>query len=550
MRRATAAVLVLAVVVVAACSGGSQDGIELDSIPATTTTTASSATGATSATGGTGSSTTARSGPTSMPSAADVTVTIDAGTPGATISPGILGVSSNLTATELQQAGLTINSWGGNPSTRYNYDIGHAWNQAADYEFRNTNYGDPGPDAARNYVQSNAAAGVETRMAIPTLGWIAKSDDANDCSFPKDGGCQPASEVGSCDDPKVEADPSRANVESTPDKVAAWLQRMAAAGAAPQYVAMDNEPELWGHTHYDVHPTCPTYEEILDKYQRYAAVVRNAMPDAALLGPVACCWYDYWNIAPGPQDGGDRDFLSWFLDGLKRSDDASGQRSIDYLDVHYYPQSDVFNDKDDAETNARRLRSTKSLWDPNYTDESWIATRIRFIPRLRETIAEHYPGLKLFISEWNFGNDANINGALAIADVLGIYGREGVEAAAYWRNPPVGSPGWFAFTMHGNYDGKGSRFGGTAVPATTGNEDVGAYAAIDQGVMRVMLVNRSPEEAISVGLDITGFAASDDAARYVYSPAHLDRIVADTVAVDEPLTLPASSITVLELAAR
>ena len=33
---------------------------------------------------------------------------------------------------------------------------------------------------------------------------------------------------------------------------------------------MDNEPELWGYTHYDVHPECPTYEEILDKYLTYA----------------------------------------------------------------------------------------------------------------------------------------------------------------------------------------------------------------------------------------------------------------------------------------
>jgi hypothetical protein len=273
------------------------------------------------------------------------------------------------------------------------------------------------------------------------------------------------------------------------------------------------------------------------------------MPDAALTGPALCCWFDYWNIAPGPTDGGDDDFLSWFLDGVKAADDASGRRSIDYLDVHYYPQSDVFNEKDDAETNARRLRSTRSLWDPDYTDESWIDTEIAFIPRMRETIAAHYPGLKLFISEWNFGNDTKINGALAIADVLGIYGREGVEAAAYWRNPPVGSPGWFAFTMHGNYDGKGGRFGGVALPATVGDhDDVGAYAALDQGTLRVMLVNRSPDEAIDVGLDLKGFTATADAARYVYSPAALDRIVADTAAVDAPLTLPASSITVLELA--
>ncbi len=240
--------------------------------------------------------------------------------------------------------------------------------------------------------------------------------------------------------------------------------------------------------------------------------------------------------------------MAWFLDRLKAADDAAGQRSIDYLDVHFYPQSDVFNDKDDPETNARRLRSTRALWDPGYTDESWINTEIRFIPRMRETIAAHYPGLKLFISEWNFGNDAKINGALAIADTLGIYGRTGVEAAAYWRNPPIGSPGWFAFAMHGNYDGKGGRFGGVAVPATADDdEQVGAYAALDQGVLRLMLVNRSPDDAINVGLDIAGFTPGADAARYVYSPAHLDRIVADTASVAGPMTLPASSITVLEL---
>jgi hypothetical protein len=549
--RAGAATLVAALVVVAACSGSSREGIELDSVPATAATAVATTGGEDS---GPPTTTGADATSTAVTSvSADATVTVDATRPGATISPGILGVSSNLTAAELQQAGLTINSWGGNPSTRYNYDIGHAWNHAADYEFRNTSYGDPAPDSALAYVQSNAAAGVQTRMAIPTLGWVAKSDDPDDCSFPKDGGCQPASDVGNCDDPKVEADPTTANVESTPEKVGAWLREMAAAGAVPQYMAMDNEPDLWGHTHYDVHPTCPTYEEILDKYQRYATVVREAMPDAELMGPALCCWYDYWNIAPGPQDGGDSDFLSWFLDGLKRADDASGQRSIDYLDVHYYPQSDVFNDMDDAETNARRLRSTRSLWDPDYTDESWIDTEIRFIPRMRETIAEHYPGLKLFISEWNFGNEANINGALAIADALGIYGREGVEAAAYWRNPPVGSPGWFAFTMHGNYDGAGGRFGGVVVPATVGdNEQVGAYAALDQetGVLRLMLVNRSPDAAIGVGLDITGFSATADAARYVYSPANLDGIVADTASVEAPVTLPASSITVLELTPR
>ena len=41
-----------------------------------------------------------------------------------------------------------------------------------------------------------------------------------------------------------------------------------------KFIAMDNEPELWGTTHYDVHPACSTYEEILDKYLTYATAVR------------------------------------------------------------------------------------------------------------------------------------------------------------------------------------------------------------------------------------------------------------------------------------
>ena len=125
-------------------------------------------------------------------------------------------------------------------------------------------------------------------------------------------------EVGDCRDPKVApGDPTLTSVESTPETVRAWLTDLVAAGAVPEFVAMDNEPDLWGDTHYDVHPACPTYEEILTKYLQYATVVHDVMPDAELLGPALCCWYDYWNIAPGPEDGeGEQDFVAWFLDGV------------------------------------------------------------------------------------------------------------------------------------------------------------------------------------------------------------------------------------------
>ena len=196
------------------------------------------------------------------------------------------------------------------------------------------------------------------------------------------------------------------------------------------------------------------------------------------------------------------------------------------------------------------MGSEMCIRDSSYVDESWIKDKIEFIPRMRTAIATHYPGTKLFISEWNFGNDKKINGALAIADVLGIYGREGVDAATYWRNPDVGSPGWFAFTMYGNYDGKGSRFGGTSVPATSSDPVfVGAYAAVDptSGMLRVMIVNRDPGESRTLSLDLGTFKAAGQATRYVYSPSDLTRIVADTAALDAPIELPPSSITLLEV---
>jgi hypothetical protein len=234
-----------------------------------------------------------------------------------------------------------------------------------------------------------------------------------------------------------------------------------------------------------------------------AEVVQEVMPDAELLGPALCCWYDYWNIAPGPQDDGEEDFLAWFLDGVRAHDTQTGTRSLDYLDVHFYPQSGVYNDDVDEETSARRLRSTQALWNPAYRDESWIPEAINFIPRMREVIAAHYPDTKLFISEWSFGAENTMNGALAIADVLGIYGRAGVEGATYYRNPQPGSPGFLAFTLFGDYDGSGSWFGGRSVTATN-SDDV---AAARDAVAHLLSLGRRRIAAIGDQPYATGEAA-------------------------------------------
>ena len=535
----------VALVVVGGCSSGNGE-VTFESTPPT-------------GSAGTG---TIDSGPTSPASTAvageeavtsdDVVVTVDVAAPGAEISPLILGFSSSLPATDLNAAGIRLNSWGGNPATRFNYRIGHAWNHGADFEFRNTNYGTSGDDAD-TFLSVSGEAGIASRVAVPTLGWVAKDDLDSTCSFPDGaGGCLDRDEVGNCSGDGPRADPARANVPSDVAGVTEWIEGLLSAGHTIEYLAMDNEPELWGAQHFDVHPTCPTYEEILDKYVTYAQALREAAPDAKLTGPVTCCWFDYWRTAPGPADGTDAPFLDWFLTNVRVADEAFGQRTLDVLDVHYYPQSNVFNDDTDDETNARRIRSTRSLWEDGFRDESWITEPIRFIPRMKETIERSYPGTELMISEWNFGADATMNGAVVIADVLGVYGREGVDAASYWRNPQVGSPGYLAFKMHGNYDDEGSRFGGLVLPVTsTGESGVTAYAALDPttDMVRVMLLNTRPTDPAEVALQVPGRRPSS-ASAFQLGGDDTSAITRRQVDLGAPLVLPPTSITLIELPAQ
>ncbi len=388
-------------------------------------------------------------------------------------------------------------------------------------------------------------------MTLPMLGWVAKNTDTETCSFTgPDGKCQ--NPQATCAKPGPVADPNRANVPTDVNWVVQWVKNMVDEKKLPvRFFAFDNEPDLWGYTHYDVHPKCTTYDEILSKYLEYASAVRAAAPQAELLGPVSCCWYFYWNSAAGEADKAKhdkRDFLPWFLEQVRQHDEKARVRTLDALDIHYYPEG-LYNDNADAATAQARLQGTRALWDKTYVDPSWIKEPVNLVPRMKQVIAENYPGTKLFISEWNFGADKTMNGALAIADVLGIYGQEAVYAATYWRFPELNSPGFFGFKMYTNYDDQGSRFGDSALPATSSNRDqVSVYASRDSrtGKTMVMLINKLPDRSIPVSLQMDGIKG-DKAELFRYGQDNAQGITRQSLALttDSTVTLPPYSITLL-----
>lgn len=232
---------------------------------------------------------------------------------------------------------------------------------------------------------------------------------------------------------------------------------------------------------------------------------------------------------------------------------AHGVRILDYLDLHYYPQASnvSLNDAVDSGIQALRLRSTRSLWDSTYTDESWIGEPVRLIPRMREWVNANYPGTLLAITEYNWGAPNHINGALAQADVLGIFGRERLDMATLWSPPESTQPLAFAFRMYRNYDGLGHTFGDTSGQAISANQDkVSIYAArrSSDNALTLMIINKSSISQL-VNLSLTGFTPTGSAQVYRYSAENLSAIqhLASLSFTGNSLntSLPANSITLL-----
>jgi hypothetical protein len=281
---------------------------------------------------------------------------------------------------------------------------------------------------------------------------------------------------------------------------------------------LDNEPALWNSTHRDIHPEPLGYDELLDRTIRYGAAVRAADPEAIIAGPAEWGWSGYFwsakdsaagfSLKPDRRAHGDVPLLGWYLAKLREHEQKTGVRILDVVDLHYYPQGKgIFENGGgggtDRETAQRRFRATRSLWDPDYTDESWIKEKIRLIPRLKEMIAENYPGRGISIGEWNFGAEGHIAGALALAEVLGRFAQGGVTSAYYWTAPKQNSPAYWAFRAYRNFDGKGGRFLDRYVESTS-PEGSSMFVSRDEKGAHVVaiLLNFSSESGIKAKIDV------------------------------------------------
>ncbi len=231
----------------------------------------------------------------------------------------------------------------------------------------------------------------------------------------------------------------------------------------------------------------------------------------------------------------------YLLSRFANEEKKTKTRLLDVFTLHFYPQGGEHGKNISEEMQQRRNRSTRALWDENYKDETWIRDTVKLIPRMKAWRDTYYPGTKIGLTEYSWGADDHINGATAQADILGIFGREGLDLACRWVSPGKDSPTFKAFQLYRNADGKG--LGDTSVLCTAPDpDDLSAFAATDSktGATTVMLIAKA-----SSGSRVVTLAGVAGKARLFQLTAQNKITALPEVKLPAPLTLPCPSVTLL-----
>jgi hypothetical protein len=205
------------------------------------------------------------------------------------IDPRIYGIAYG-TTTQLADLNVPLNRYGGNNSSRYNWQL-NADNRAQDWYFESI--GDSSSVAGERgatFISTTQAGGARPMITIPMLDWIARlganrsklagysqakygAQTGNDWQWFPDAG---NGILKSTNQPITTNDPSDANVANSSLYQSQWVQSIVnqfggASSLAPRYYILDNEPSIWHSTHRDVHPAGATMEEVRNRILDYAS---------------------------------------------------------------------------------------------------------------------------------------------------------------------------------------------------------------------------------------------------------------------------------------
>lgn len=436
------------------------------------------------------------------------------------ISPYIYG--NNFPDWDTQGKLFTMARMGGNRLTAYNWET-NASNAGNDYQNQSDGYmgesNEPGW-AVRQFMKPAQKHGMAVLLTVPTAGYVAadkngggdvnKTPNYLETRFHKSYAKKPS---------KFAFPPDTKDKAVYQDEFVAWVEKTKTS-ASPVWFSLDNEPDLWGSTHSRIWSKNPTYAQIIANNIMFASAIKDVAPKSLIFGPANYGWQGFRTFQ-NATDAGGRDFLDVYLAALKQAETEKGKRLLDVLDIHWYPEAQGGGQRiafagGGSAVEAARVQAPRSLWDPTYVEDSWIANTlgkkpIVLLPKLISQIEKHYPGTKLGITEYNYGGGKLPGGMIAQADVLGIFGREGLFSALAFVIAKDDVAQNAAFRAYRDYDGKGSKFGDLGLKVVGGDPaTTSVYAALDakaSGRMTLIVINKVATDA-PLTIQIKGFKPS------------------------------------------
>ena len=470
-----------------------------------------------------------------------VTITVNPDTSAWTpISPYIYGLNFYSQITDPSRPrNLTLERMGGNRWTAYNWET-NASNAGSDYLYESDDYLSsstvPG-EAVRSFIAADRAQGIASLMTVQLQGYVAADESGPVATpFPNLTRFFPVTyQKGS----------AFANPPSTTDGhvyMDEFLEDLKAdfsgvdiyTDTVPTFVSLDNEPELWGDTHAEIQSGIPDPEAYIQKTISLTTALKDVEPAVVTFGPVHYGFNGIVNWQSTLAVTGTDWFTDKYLLELKAASTTAGKRLLDVYDFHWYSSAMDSNgnwitDLQGTTLNADQVQaivqSSRSLWDPTYTENSWIAQYlsgpVNIVNRLQTKIDADWPGTGIAITEYDNGGDQHIAGAIAQADNLGAFGRLGLKAATMWpMSPsqayPSAKPSFIyaGFKMYRDFDGHLGTFGDKSIPATSSNNAlVTAYLSQDSttaGRYVVVALNRSTAYQ---DVAITGLPAASGTAK-------------------------------------
>ena len=203
-------------------------------------------------------------------------------------------------------------------------------------------------------------------------------------------------------------DPNDANVANSDANAAAWAQHLVAALRARRerwsevLHARQRAQHLALHASRRPSGRRRRWTRCATRCAASPVALKTVDPGAAIVGPEEWGWSGYllsgydqqygslhgWSYLPDRTNHGGMDYLPWLLQQLQGGVRRAGRPPARRLHRPLLPAGRRVRQRHLDGDAARRNRSTRSLWDPTYVDETWINDRVQLIPRLR-IVGEH-----------------------------------------------------------------------------------------------------------------------------------------------------------------